>query len=302
MIPQKIWQTHRFPLDNLPAYIRAATGTWKDLNPEFEYSYVSNEEAIHQVDELQNGRFSKILRYPYLTGTALADIWRILVLQAYGGVYIDVDTVCIMPLTKFIDVHKDFVVEGQPPANAGASINMNQIAGEYAQYFGALNGFIASTPNNKLINAICDMAEKVCSILIARNEFIGPACGPELLTAVINKTWHELGDSIFDILDISRIPPDFDVYRFGEGDAGYIDLNGSFRWVDRIRKEYSFDITHMLDKFMNTKDASCMPSGGPTDPGLGAYRRMHEQVDIKLFRSSMHMGSRMMKAIPEEPK
>ena len=293
MIPKVIWQTHRFHKDNLPPYVAAATGTWPEVNPDFEYRYVSNDEAIEQIDELQNGRFSQIIRYPFLTGIARADIWRIVIMQSVGGVYVDADTACLMPLCEFIDLSKDFIIEGQPPEYAPSSRLIKQIVGDHRQHFGALNGFIASSPDNIFINAICDAAETMCMTLMKQREFIGPACGPALFTAVLNKFWNDLGDSMLKTLSLSRMPPNFDHYLLGNGDPGMIELNGSFSWVDRLSSRYSSDVTQIMDKFLDPFDQSCMANGGPVDKekeGSG-YHSMYEQVDIKLSRATMHLGS-----------
>jgi hypothetical protein len=309
MIPKTIWQTHRFPGDKLPPYIEAATGTWREINPDFEYRYVSNEEAIDQIDSLQNGRFSKIIRYPYITGNGKSDIWRIVVLQSLGGIYVDCDIAAKMPITKFVDLSKQFVAVGVPPEYFEPSDLIVSMLGKRDHVLALNNDFIGSTPNNIFINAICDAAEEMCHLLIEKKDHaIGPDCGPWLITAVLNKLWKSIDPELKEKIRLSPMyhDPQSDGH-LEEGlvlrnfDQALIQLNGSLRWSDVLNKNYLSYISNIFDKFMDPEDQSSMVRCGyvdlpehrtdPKEPKLSI--KTYQQLDVKFSLSSTHMGPRI---------
>lgn len=115
MIPKIIWQTHEWEYDDLPINYRKSADTWKNLNPGWDYRYISATERKKIVYELD----------PYLhdlffleekVGTNWkegklhqADIFRYLVIYHYGGVYADMDSVCKKPLDYMIEsIHEDY--------------------------------------------------------------------------------------------------------------------------------------------------------------------------------------------------
>jgi mannosyltransferase OCH1-like enzyme len=92
--PKIIWQTHNYKRDTLPTNISAAAATWKNLNPEWDYRYVDNEQ-----------RDETVRAYPEIYKTYKdqkpgfqSDIWRFIVTYNYGGCYADMDSVCVKPL------------------------------------------------------------------------------------------------------------------------------------------------------------------------------------------------------------
>jgi hypothetical protein len=311
MIPKTIWQTHRFPGDKLPPYIEAATGTWREINPDFEYRYVSNEEAIDQIDSFQNGRFSKIIRHRYITGYGKADIWRIVVLQSLGGIYVDCDIAARMPINEFIDLSKDFVAAGVPPEYFEPSELLVMMYGKQNHILAFNNDFMCSAPNNIFINTICDAAEEMCHYLMKHeNHVIGPDCGPWLIAAALNKLWESIDPELKEKIMLSPTYPNFQrfpVGNFGQWpilgsfDQALIQLNGSFRWSDVLDKNYLSYISNIFDKFMDPEDQSSMVKCGYVD--LPEYRtdpkdtepRMqpYQQLDVKFSLSSTHIGPRI---------
>jgi hypothetical protein len=100
MIPKKIFQTHEWDYEDLPENFKKLSNTWKNLNPGWDYIY-------HNKDE----RANFILKYyPHLydgficdSGIFQADVWRYCIIHKYGGVYADVDSICVKPLDYMLE-------------------------------------------------------------------------------------------------------------------------------------------------------------------------------------------------------
>lgn len=99
MIPKIIWQTHEPQYLNLKDYQLNITYTWKNLNPDWEYCYVSSKEREEAVK-----KFDSFLYQCYMesNGVNQSDIWRLITIYENGGIYADMDSVCIMPLNDMI--------------------------------------------------------------------------------------------------------------------------------------------------------------------------------------------------------
>lgn len=78
--------------------------SWKNLNPGWEYIYHNKEERAEFI----------LAHYPHLyeyfscgSGIIQADVWRYCIVLKYGGVYADMDSVCIKPLDYMLKDYKD---------------------------------------------------------------------------------------------------------------------------------------------------------------------------------------------------
>ena len=99
MIPKIIWQTHELPYEELPDFQKDIINTWKNLNPDWEHQYVDAQERSKQVKE-----YDDLLHSYYLLVGKInqADIWRLVVIYQNGGIYADMDSVCINSITEAI--------------------------------------------------------------------------------------------------------------------------------------------------------------------------------------------------------
>lgn len=103
VVPKIIWQTHNYEFDELPDHLKMISKTWENLNPGWEYRYVSH-----------NQREETFKRHPFLFSiyeklgpVYQADLWRYLVTYQHGGVYSDMDSVCIKPLDYMLEQVND---------------------------------------------------------------------------------------------------------------------------------------------------------------------------------------------------
>lgn len=110
-IPKVIWQTHNYEYDDLPLHFKKVSYTWQNLNPDWEYRFVSHierEDIIKKYPTLWK-------YYPTQDAVCQADMWRYVVTYEHGGVYADMDSICTKPITYLLDSLEDFEII-VPPA------------------------------------------------------------------------------------------------------------------------------------------------------------------------------------------
>jgi len=99
-IPRNIFQT--WESKNISSEFDILTQTWKYKNPNYAYFlFDSNdrEEFIKQnFDENIYKSYCRII-----PGAFKADLWRYCILFIYGGVYVDIDTICLNNIDNFLD-------------------------------------------------------------------------------------------------------------------------------------------------------------------------------------------------------
>jgi mannosyltransferase OCH1-like enzyme len=106
-VPKTIWQTMK--TNAVPPKMREWADTWIKLNPEYHYNFVDDDGMRKFIgfsfpDYLQ--AFEKIKH-----GASKADLWRYLVMFKYGGVYADIDCICVNPLKEWIDPDAAYVTQ-----------------------------------------------------------------------------------------------------------------------------------------------------------------------------------------------
>ena len=102
-IPRILWQTNYTDRVTLPVYINYLFN--RLLSPAYDYRFMITEERADFIKS--NYSQQTFESYSKLQiGAAQADLWRLLVLQKYGGVYLDIDAHFVWPL-KMV-VKKDY--------------------------------------------------------------------------------------------------------------------------------------------------------------------------------------------------
>lgn len=97
-IPLQIWQTSRSNRTSLQA--ASAMRTWRRNNPPnttFRH-HDDQEAAAFVLDVYGQDIYDAFNSFPL--GVMRADFWRYAVLYAYGGIYADLDTKCLRPLSS----------------------------------------------------------------------------------------------------------------------------------------------------------------------------------------------------------
>jgi len=113
MIPKIIWQTYECNYDELDSKALECLNSWKDLNQDWEYRYVSGKERENFVLKHFGEEWHKIYM-SYTAGVLKADLWRYMCLYVNGGVYSDLDILCKKPIESWLDLNLNFAVSEEP--------------------------------------------------------------------------------------------------------------------------------------------------------------------------------------------
>jgi mannosyltransferase OCH1-like enzyme len=108
-IPKIIWQTYKDPYESLTGYMHDCMQTWRSLNPEYDHRYMDDLQAGEFVlTEYGQEWYNIFINLP--VGVMRGDLWRYMVIYKYGGVYTDLDTECLLPISSWMMEDKDFIV------------------------------------------------------------------------------------------------------------------------------------------------------------------------------------------------
>ena len=168
-IPKKIFQT--WITKNLEPEFQKIVDTWKIFNPEYEYTLFDNADCElfikENFDENTLNTYNSIV-----PGAYKSDFWRYCILYKYGGVYVDIDTICMGKLSDFI---KDEIFV------APIDLNINPFEGNYNLF----NTFIAVVPGSKImLECINRIVKNVQGNIIPNSKL--DFSGPGLLGRSVN--------------------------------------------------------------------------------------------------------------------
>ncbi|SMM99226.1 Mannosyltransferase OCH1 and related enzymes [uncultured Candidatus Thioglobus sp.] len=124
-IPKKIWQTNYSNRVSLSVYLNYLFNRLLSLS--YDYHYVSTENRLIFVEN--NASEEIFTAYKRLNdGAAQADFWRLLVLQHFGGVYIDIDAHLVFPLSGLVKKTDQelFIIKGENNSHTNYFIAINK--------------------------------------------------------------------------------------------------------------------------------------------------------------------------------
>jgi len=113
MINKTIWQTYESEYDELPDKAKECVESWKSLNPDWEFKYVSGKERAIFVEE-HFGEEWKNIYTSYKLDVLRSDLWRYMCLYINGGLYTDLDMICKKPIESWLKTDSKFVVSSEP--------------------------------------------------------------------------------------------------------------------------------------------------------------------------------------------
>jgi mannosyltransferase OCH1-like enzyme len=169
-VPRVIFQT--WETKDFSPEFQAIVDKWKEMNPSYKYflyDRLEREEFIrtHFPGAVYNA-YRKIV-----PGAFKADLWRYCVLYVYGGVYTDVDMLCMGKLDDFIARDIDMVVP--------VDLNANLSEGRH----NLSNGFFAVKPRCEiLLQCITRIVHNVMNGIIPAS--LLDICGPGMLGRATN--------------------------------------------------------------------------------------------------------------------
>jgi|688.fasta_scaffold35033_15 mannosyltransferase OCH1-like enzyme len=114
-VPKIIWQTHNYEFDELPIHLKQTAQTWKNLNPGWDYRYLNHHERLESIKSYDILSQSYLIQEP----VTQSDIWRYIVTYEHGGVYADMDSVCVKPLDYLLQGVKDCDILVVPSSHNG---------------------------------------------------------------------------------------------------------------------------------------------------------------------------------------
>lgn len=181
-IPYNLFQT--FKTKDLTPAFQKVVESWKEKNPEYEYKFYDDQMCDSFMKEFDVRVWKAYRRI--IPGAFKADLWRYCVLYKYGGVYADIDTICIGRIDDFLSNTAEFVTP----------IDMSELL--------IFNSFIAASSGSTILKACIDQmvyyvennsipenrAKFACGTLaVEMNKFLGRADHLSNLTG--QHGWHE---------------------------------------------------------------------------------------------------------------
>ncbi|GAB7336798.1 hypothetical protein MBLNU13_g11311t2 [Cladosporium sp. NU13] len=103
-LPKLMWQTWKTSPaeDGFDSKFHSATVSWDTMNPEFRHEVITDTIAVDLVHQLFAGIPAVVEAFDALPKPVLkADFFRYLILLAYGGVYSDIDTTALKPISRW---------------------------------------------------------------------------------------------------------------------------------------------------------------------------------------------------------
>jgi mannosyltransferase OCH1-like enzyme len=135
-IPRNIFQTWK--TKNMSHDFTSLIKTWKDNNSNYAYFLFDDNDC----EEFIKKNFDEDVYNAYcriIPGAFKADLWRYCVLYIYGGIYVDVDTICFNNIDNFVDENIEFMTP----------IDLNNCP--YYGTYNLFNCFIASVPKHPIL-------------------------------------------------------------------------------------------------------------------------------------------------------
>ena len=184
-IPKIIHQTWKD--DQPPRLFQALSQTWRDVMPGWEYKLWTNEMNREFVRTYYPEFLEKFDAYP--KNIQRADAIRYLLLQTYGGLYVDLDFECLKREFTLLLEDADFVAGKEPHDHAR----------RYGREYIICNALMASVPNHPFLEyIIARMMSHPHGWNVRYGGDILDSTGPFLLTDAYKSFKNKEGIKIFE--------------------------------------------------------------------------------------------------------
>lgn len=199
-IPRVIWQTNFTDRVTLPVYLNYLFN--RLMAPRFAYRFMITEARHAFIAE----HYPEILpHYERLQiGAAQADLWRLLVLHRFGGVYLDIDAHQIWPLSRVLGETRE-------------ELYITTRRGELSNYF------IASAPGNPHLKTLIDQ--------VVAN----------IQAGTLNNVFHITGPGVFNAL-LPRDEVPTVSYRHAVNQGSF--TNEHFQYIDKAEGKWNRQQRH----------------------------------------------------------
>lgn len=165
-IPKLIHQTYY--TFSLPAELQRNVDTIKNLNPDWEYNFYSDQDIQEFISKNYGMNILKLFNSINPSyGAARADLFRYLLMYKVGGVYLDIKSCTELPLSQVINENDSFIIsqwrdnEGDAHKGWGFHRDLKDIeGGEFQQWH------IISSPGHpyllSVINLVLNNIKNYC--------------------------------------------------------------------------------------------------------------------------------------------
>lgn len=216
MIPKTIIQTYY--TNEIPKEIRLATESWQLLNPEYKYLFFDDEMCANFISDNFNKDVLKSFN-SLIPGAFKADLFRYCFLYINGGVYVDIDNVCLTPLDNFINKEDTFV-----------SVKDNSLGDQGLIY----NSFIACEKNQLVLKKAIDLVvynvlNKIYPDSGNKMADILGVSGPRCLAIAIN---NHIDNNIFSDFKVGKPLPQREFFKFR-----LLDVTNNNKHITHIKTE-----------------------------------------------------------------
>lgn len=164
-IPKFIFKTAGFKFKEIPNKMIEAFTISLINSPEYKIVYFDDDDCDDFIKEFYPQYFNDYNNV--VPGAFRADIFRLLILYEYGGVYSDVGQIILKDVDNIIEVNNDLVIVG---TNA----------------LGVFNAFIASKPKNEIISKMIVQVMYNVHYRVYNNDLLD-ITGPLALSKALNK-------------------------------------------------------------------------------------------------------------------
>lgn len=138
-IPYNLFQT--FETKDISPALQAFLNSWKERNPQYIYTFHDSNDRDKFMKEFDIRAWKAYRRL--IPGAFKADLWRCCVLYKYGGVYADIDMVCLGKIDDFLNETTEFVLAD----------NLDEKL--------LCNAFIAAAPGSEILRDCIDRMVKI---------------------------------------------------------------------------------------------------------------------------------------------
>lgn len=163
--PKKIFQTWKNH-DQLPPDGQKSINTWRDKNPDHNYTFYDDAAAAAWVSEHFDHRPDLVKVFKELTQRIIAiDLLRYLLIYVHGGIYSDIDTFCLQPIDSWFsaadkkdasDITKSNIVIGMEAALVGNDVPHQQNWFRLTNRVQMLQWTVMSKPGHLILNRTID--------------------------------------------------------------------------------------------------------------------------------------------------
>ena len=220
-IPKFIYKTAHFKFSDIPSKMLDAFNETLSYSPNYLIIYFDDNDCDNFIKEFYPQYFDDYNQV--VPGAFRADIFRLLILYKYGGIYSDAGQVFLKNIDNILEKDNDLIIIG---TNA----------------LGIFNAFIASKPNNEIISNMIVQVMYNVHYRVYNNDLLD-ITGPLALSKALNKflerdefTIIELGNHNFK--DNKVLVHILEIEENDYANKGYIENTRGDKKIKAKFKEY----------------------------------------------------------------